>query len=226
LDKKIKFPEIVINPDVAGKVLAAILKFSDLVCQEYNPDLWNDLHILSDAIRNKYSSPSDALAELRPGRDLYRAVGIEPTRIRPSSESLLRRVIKNKDLYQINSIVDVCNYASLSFLLPIGLYDLRKISGNVEFRLGRESEEYEGIRKDMIHVRDRLTLADDIGPFGNPSADSQRTAIDLKSRQVLMIIFAPAHYSLHKLKKHIEFSQDMMLKYHNGSRLVHSALLY
>jgi DNA/RNA-binding domain of Phe-tRNA-synthetase-like protein len=226
LGNKNKFPELIFNENVAGKVLAGILEFSDLVCQKYSQDLWTALQNISDAMREKYFSPSDVLPELRPARDLYRAVGIEPTRIRPSSESLLRRVIKNKDLYQINSIVDVCNYASLSFLLPIGLYDIQKISGNVVFRLGRESEEYEGIRKDMIHVRDRLILADDIGPFGNPSADSQRTAIDLKSSQVLMVIFAPAHYSLYRLNNHIEFSQDVMLKYHEGSRLVQSAILH
>lgn len=225
MGSKNKFPELIINRDVVGKVLAGILEFSDFVCQKYNRELWTSLQNLADAMRDKYSSPSAALPELRPARDLYRAVGIEPTRIRPSSESLLRRVIKNKDLYQINSIVDVCNYASLSFLLPIGLYDIQKISGNVVFRLGIESEEYEGIRKDMIHVRDRLTLADDKGPFGNPSADSQRTAIDLETSRVLMVIFAPAHYSLQRLVHHIKFSQDVMMKYHTGSKLVHSSIL-
>ena len=87
-------------------------------------------------------------------------------------------------------------------------------------------EEYEGIRKDQIHVWNRLTLADDKGPFGNPSADSQRTSIDLESRQVLMVIFAPAHYSHQRLSQHMKFSQDVMLKYHPGSRLLQSAILH
>ncbi len=219
-------PQIAIDSSVAGKVLAGILEFSGLKGQKYNKDLWIALQALADVIRAKFDSPSDALAELRPARDLYRAVGIEPTRIRPSSESLLRRVIKNKDLYQINSIVDVCNYASLFFLLPIGLYDVEKISGDIIFRLGNSSEEYEGIRKDTIHVQNRLTLADGKGPFGNPSADSQRTAIDSKSTHILMIIFAPAHYSHQRLSRHMKFSKETMLKYHSGGQLLKSAIMH
>ena len=137
----------------------------------------------------------------------------------------MRRVIKAVPLYQINSIVDVSNYCSLAFLLPIGLYDLDKIRGNVQLRLGKDGEEYEGIRKDMIHVANRLTVADDTGPFGNPSADSLRTSIDLNSHNILLIIFAPHTYPTDKLQGHMKFAEKVMLKYHSSGELVKSGLL-
>ena len=217
--------QIELNPDVVSAVKIAHLQFSKLKCQAKLEMLWQDIETLSVKYREIYHSPSDALTELRPARNLYRAVGIEPTRIRPSSEALLRRVIKSVPLYQINSIVDVSNYCSLAFLLPIGLYDLDKVKGKIQLRLGREGEEYEGIRKDMIHVANRLTVADDTGPFGNPSADSLRTSIDLNSHNILLIIFAPHNYPTDKLQEHMKFAEKVMLKYHSSGELVKSGLL-
>ena len=83
---------------------------------------------------------------------MYKRVGLDPTKTRPSSEALLRRVRKGDSLPRINSMVDVCNWCSLEFQLPYGLYDAAHIDGDVELRLGRAGESYPGIRKDDVHV--------------------------------------------------------------------------
>ena len=57
-------------------------------------------------------------------------------------------------------MVDVCNWCSLEFQLPYGLYDAARIEGDVELRIGRDGESYPGIRKDDVHVGGRITLAD------------------------------------------------------------------
>jgi DNA/RNA-binding domain of Phe-tRNA-synthetase-like protein len=134
---------------------------------------------------------ASAAAEAADVRAMYRAVGIDPTRRRPSSEALLRRVARGEPLPRINSLVDVCNWCSLEFQLPYGLYDLDRIEGDVELRLGREGEQYAGIRKDEVHVAGRLTLADRLGPFGNPSSDSARTMVVPGAERVLVVVFAP-----------------------------------
>ena len=110
-------------------------------------------------------------------RGMYRRTGLDPTKRRPSSEALLRRVRKGEALPRINSLVDVCNWCSLEFQLPYGLYDLDRIEGDVILRLGAEDEGYAGIRKDDVHVGGRIALADARGPFGNPSSDSARTMV-------------------------------------------------
>jgi DNA/RNA-binding domain of Phe-tRNA-synthetase-like protein len=125
-------------------------------------------------------------------RTMYRRVGIDPTKTRPSSEALLRRVRKGEALPRINSLVDIINWCSLESQLPFGLYDRAHIRGDVTLRLGRDGEAYAGIRKDVVHVAGRLTLADDDGAFGNPTSDSARTMVTTATTSTLVVIFAPA----------------------------------
>jgi DNA/RNA-binding domain of Phe-tRNA-synthetase-like protein len=123
---------------------------------------------------------------------MYKRVGLDPTKTRPSSEALLRRVRRGDGLPRINSLVDVINWCSLESLLPFGLYDLDRIEGDVTLRVGRDGEAYAGIRKDTVHVAGRLTLADAVGPFGNPTSDSARTMVTTATTRALVVIFAPA----------------------------------
>ncbi len=124
-------------------------------------------------------------------RAMYRRVGLDPTKTRPSSEALLRRVRKGDALPRINSLVDVANWCSLERQLPYGLYDLAHVRGPVTLRLGRAGEAYAGIRKDTVHVSGRITLADQVGPFGNPTADSARTMVTTATTRALFVVFAP-----------------------------------
>jgi len=131
-------------------------------------------------------------AEVAAVRTMYKRVGLDPTKTRPSSEALLRRVRKGDTLPRINSLVDVCNWCSLEFQLPYGLYDAAHVEGDIELRLGREGESYPGIRKDDVHVAGRLTLADARGPFGNPTSDSARTMVTTATTSAIVVVFAPA----------------------------------
>ena len=124
-------------------------------------------------------------------RSMYKRVGLDPTKTRPSSEALLRRIRKGDSLPRINSMVDVCNWCSLEFQLPYGLYDAARIEGDVELRLGQPGEQYAGIRKDDVHVGGRITLADRTGPFGNPTSDSARTMVTTQTTSAMLVVFAP-----------------------------------
>lgn len=134
------------------------------------------------------------IPHLAPARDLYRALGIDPTRHRPSPEALTRRLLKGDAFPRVHPFVDLGNLWALRHGLPVGLYDVAKIVGAAEARLGRPGESYEGIRKGDIHLEGRLCLADEAGAFGNPTSDSARTAIDATSRDLLFVLFAPAAF--------------------------------
>ncbi len=150
------------------------------------------------AYRERYATADSTAPGLVDGvqvaRTLFRTLGVDPTKTRPSSEALLRRAMKGKPLPTVNSLVDVGNWCSLDFLLPLGLYDIARLSGDVILRRGESGESYRGIGDREIHVADRYVLADRIGPFGSPVADSLRTAVTLETTEALMIIFAPADY--------------------------------
>jgi len=152
-------------------------------------------------------------AEITAVRTMYKRVGLDPTKTRPSSEALLRRVRKGDSLPRINSMVDVCNWCSLEFQLPYGLYDAAHIDGDVELRMGLAGESYPGIRKDAVHVDGRIALADRIGPFGNPSSDSARTMVTRATTQALLVVFAPRDVDRQRLDKVLDATSSRMVEF-------------
>jgi DNA/RNA-binding domain of Phe-tRNA-synthetase-like protein len=127
-----------------------------------------------------------------PARALYRRFGIDPTRVRPSSEALLRRLKKGEPLPRINSLVDVANSMSVQLQVPVGLYDLGKVQGDeLVVRLGAEGESYTGIGKERVNVAGRICVADVDGPIGNPTSDSARTMITTETERAAWIYFLP-----------------------------------
>jgi DNA/RNA-binding domain of Phe-tRNA-synthetase-like protein len=135
---------------------------------------------------------SDEVGPIERARELYRRFGTDPTRMRPSSEALLRRMKKGEPLPRINSLVDVANALSVQLQVPVGLYDLGKVKGDeLVIRLGRDGETYEGIGKEKVNVANRVCVADADGPCGNPSADSSRTMITTDTEQAAWIYFLP-----------------------------------
>ena len=135
---------------------------------------------------------SGEVASLDRARELYRRFGTDPTRMRPSSEALMRRMKKGEPLPRINSLVDVANALSVQLQVPVGLYDLGKVKGDeLVIRLGRDGEGYEGIGKEKVNVAGRICIADAEGPCGNPSADSARTMITTDTEAAAWVYFLP-----------------------------------
>lgn len=155
-------------------------------------------------------------------RTMYKRVGLDPTKTRPSSEALLRRVRRGDPLPRINSMVDVCNWCSLEFQLPYGLYDASRIDGSVELRIGRDGESYPGIRKDDVNVGGRIALVDAMGPFGNPTSDSARTMVTTATTRALLVIFAPREVDARRLTSVLDSTSRRMAEFtgcHEGGRL-------
>ena len=152
-------------------------------------------------------------AEVTAVRTMYKRVGLDPTKTRPSSEALLRRVRRGDTLPRINSMVDVCNWCSLEFQLPYGLYDAAQIDGDVELRIGRPGESYPGIRKDDVHVGGRIALVDRLGPFGNPTSDSARTMVTTATTRAFLVVFAPRDVDAGQLARVLDTTSSRMTEF-------------
>ena len=177
---------LILSPDLAEVLRAGVLWLEGATVADRDARLDAPLATAEAAVR--LNPPEEAVAV----RAMYKRVGLDPTKTRPSSEALLRRVRKGGSLPRINTMVDVCNWCSLEFQLPYGLYDAARIVGDVvEMRIGREGESYAGIRKDDVHVAGRIALADAAGPFGNPSSDSARTMVTTATVRAMLVVFAP-----------------------------------
>src|SRR5579863_5053645 len=120
----------------------------------------------------------------------YKALGKDPARYRGSAEALLRRVIAGKGLPRINNVVDVINFVSVESRLPVGLYDLAHVQGDILFRAGRAGETYKGIGKYDLNLEGLPVFCDALGPHGSPTSDSERTMVTLATKQVIAIIIS------------------------------------
>jgi len=198
-----------LSPDLQDRVLLGAITAEGIRVRAEAPAVWAAIERVAEVYRRRFAGKAPGeIAELQAARELYRRTGEDPTKLRPSSEALLRRVLRGESLYHVNALVDTCNLCSLEFLLPIGLYDLDQISGGVTARLGHPGEAYESLGKGRYAVEGRLALFDDRGPFGSPTNDSRRTAITEASRRCLMVIFAPARYPRDDLLAHLRTASD------------------
>jgi DNA/RNA-binding domain of Phe-tRNA-synthetase-like protein len=196
-----------ISPDLATIVRAGVLWLDGATVVDREPRLSAPLAAAEAAVR------TNPPAEVTSVRTMYKRVGLDPTKTRPSSEALLRRVRKGDTLPRINSMVDVCNWCSLEFQLPYGLYDASKIDGDVELRLGRAGESYAGIRKDEVHVEGRIALADAAGPFGNPTSDSARTMVTTATTRAMLVVFAPRDVDERRLSQVLDATSARMAEF-------------
>ena len=185
--------EFAIDPTLAGRVRLGLLLIEGVSVRENDAALAARVDAECAALRARYGEgKSSEVPGTEDARTLYKALGMDPTKTRPSNEALLRRALKGESLYRINTLVDALNLASLREQLPFGLYDLDRVSVSVTLRLGRPGEAYEGIRKGPVQVEGRPVLVDAQGPFGNPSSDSLRTSITLATTRCLVVAYAPA----------------------------------
>src|SRR5271155_2691399 len=116
-----------------------------------------DLAKLMDEVcaRKRAEFTVESLAEAEPVRAvraMFREYGMDPSKYRPSSEALLRRVVQGKGLYRVSNVVDVGNLGSIETGWPFGCYDHARIRQPVAFRHGAAGESYEGIGKRTWHL--------------------------------------------------------------------------
>jgi DNA/RNA-binding domain of Phe-tRNA-synthetase-like protein len=196
-----------LDPALASIVRPAVLWFEGATVVERDHRMDSPLAAAEAAVR--INPPVETTAV----RTMYKRVGIDPTKTRPSSEALLRRVRKGDTLPRINSMVDVCNWCSFEFQLPYGLYDAAQIHGDVTLRIGREGESYPGIRKDDVHVGGRIALVDTRGPFGNPTSDSARTMVTTATTRALLVVFAPREVDIARLARVMDTTSERMQQF-------------
>ena len=158
-----------------------------------HPELANLMDEVCARKRAEFTLETLAEAEpVRAVRAMFREWGMDPSKYRPSSEALLRRVVQGKGLYRVSNVVDVGNLGSIETGWPFGCYDRSRIQQPIEFRHGLPEEGYEGIGKQTWHLQGRPLLADSSGPFGSPISDSTRSMITESAHEILVVLYVPA----------------------------------
>ena len=172
-------------PDFVGGCVDA-----QVVNTAYSEGLWEEINLLGDTFRATLTT--ETLKD-QPGiaatRRVYRACGKDPSRYRPASEALIRRMLQGKSLYQINTLVDLINLASIKYGYSIGGFDAGKFVGDtLTLGVGRAGEPYEGIGRGPINIEGLPVYRDAQGGVGTPTSDNERTKIDMGTTHLIVLI--------------------------------------
>lgn len=201
---------------IAG-VTFGMVTIHGVTVRESDERLWKQVEILSQRLAREFSL--DRLSEdkqIAAVRGLQKSFGFDPTRYRPSSESLLRRVLKGQGLYQINTAVDVNNLCSLEFLLPMCSYDLRNVEGQVRVRIGEIGEEYPGIGRQVFQAENKVIIADESGIMGSTVSDFERTKVSIETTDILLAIYAPATMDPRIIEDYATLAGQRMVEFNGG----------
>ncbi|WP_042273148.1 B3/B4 domain-containing protein [[Clostridium] dakarense] len=194
-------------------------------CIEANVDVYDGCDKLWKLIDNKCSTIKETITQsdilkiknIEASRKAYKSLGKDPSRYRLSSESLVKRVVKDMGLYKVNNVVDINNLISLKSFCSVGTYDLDKVSGVICFNVGGKEERYDGIGRGSINIENLPVFEDEKGKFGSTTSDSVRAMITKDTKHILMNIIS--FNEDEELNDYIDYGIELLKKYSNATIL-------
>ncbi len=154
---------------------------------QHNEGLWREIDAAAAGFRGMTMEQARRYPAIKALRESYRGLGLDPTRYRGSSEALVRRITQGKELYRVNTVVDINNLISLETLNSVGTYDLESLQPPIVFREGEVGETYCGIGRGEIRLECLPVFADQLGPFGSTTSDSERSMVRLDTKKILLV---------------------------------------
>ena len=184
------------------------------VNSEYCAPLWEEINTLAERYKAELTTESlKLMPSIEATRRVYKACGKDPSRYRPASEALIRRMLQGKSLYQIDTLVDLINLASIAYGYSIGGFDADKFHGDtLTLGVGRAGEPYEGIGRGMINIEGLPVYRDADGGVGTPTSDNERTKIDIHTTHLLVLING-YDGNEQRVRANAEFIQELLRKY-------------
>jgi DNA/RNA-binding domain of Phe-tRNA-synthetase-like protein len=177
-----------------------------------NAELWGKIAEAETQFRANYTIEQiNKIPTIQATRQIYKALGKDPNRYRPSAEALCRRILRDLPLYKINTLVDLINLISIQTGYSIGGFDADKIQGNITLTAGTAEDIFEGIGRGLLNIEGLPVYKDSLGGIGTPTSDNERTKLSLKTTHLLMII--NGYLGENGLQDAIHFSIQLLEKY-------------
>ena len=187
----------------------------------YNNEIWDEINNFpSHFIQHYKMEDIKKRPTIEATRIVYKKLGKDPNRYRPSGEALCRRLIKGQGLYQIDTLVDLINIVSLKTGYSIGGFDADKIEGNLVLGVGKPNEPFEAIGRGTMNIEGMPVYRDSIGGIGNPSSDEERTKITADTTKLLMLI--NGYSGIEGLNEAVEYSINLLKKYAHAYEINYS----
>lgn len=196
-------------PEFVGACIEA-----QVVNTPYCEALWQEIEQWAVRYRQELTTETlKDMASIAATRQVYKACGKDPSRYRPASEALIRRMLQGKELYQRDTLVDLVNLASIAYGYSIGGFDADKFVGDtLTLGVGREGEPYEGIGRGMINIHGLPVYRDAQGGVGTPTSDHERTKMTLDTRHLVVLING-YDGNEHRVVQNAEYIQQLLRRY-------------
>ena len=196
-------------PEFVGACVEA-----QVVNTSYCKELWQEIEAIGNKFRATLTTESlKDMTSIAATRRVYKACGKDPSRYRPASEALIRRLLQGKELYQRDTLVDLVNLASIAYGYSIGGFDADKFVGDtLILGIGREGEPYEGIGRGTINIHGLPVYRDAKGGVGTPTSDNERTKMTLDTRHLVVLING-YDGNEQRVRENAEYIQQLLCKY-------------
>ncbi len=180
----------------------------------YCQELWDEINALGEKYKQTLTTESlKEISGIAATRKVYRACGKDPSRYRPASEALIRRMLQGKKLYQIDTLVDLVNLASIAYGYSIGGFDADKFEGDtLALGVGKAGEPYEGIGRGMLNIEGLPVYRDAKGGVGTPTSDNERTKMTVGTTHLVVLING-YDGNEEQVRANAEYIQELLKKY-------------
>lgn len=156
--------------------------------------------------------------ELRLYRDFFWKIGMDPTKVRPASEALIRRVIQGKVLPTINTLVDSYNLASMESCIPLAAFDSDRISADMKLRFAVKGEQFTGIGMKTVFLEGNelvIQSGDELIAL-YPHRDADKSKVNLSTKNVLIVICGVPGISDGQLENARTIAEKYVLRFCGG----------
>lgn len=211
---------VIISSEIKEKnndIKLGIIQYQNIEVSEAPQMLKGRLRLFQESIYFDLQDKAITSFEgIKEWRSVFKELGTDPSKYRPSIEALFRRIQKQTYLPTINSAVDLNNFFSLQYEVPLGIYDKSCLKGNISLRLGNEDESYRAINGREVSLHNKIVLSDEKGPFGSPYVDSNRAPVSEQTSEALQIIFLKPSLSNESSLKLTDSLSTMFTQIHGG----------
>ena len=183
------------NIEISNRIKQACphLALAIITCEVTNPEtsaaLWGELEDEIQRFRETYTLEDiNKRATIAATRSIYKLLGKDPNRYRPSAEALCRRIIRDIPIYKVSTLVDIINLVSIRSGFSIGGFDANLIQGDVKLEAGTASDDFEAIGRGKLNVEGLPLYKDEVGGIGTPTSDNERTKLSPDTTQLLVVI--------------------------------------
>jgi len=167
-------------------------RITNVVVEKKNLELEKFKEELIEEVKRNYTL--DFLKDaptFRAYRDFFWRVGIDPTKNRPAAEALIRRILRDNPIPNINTVVDAYNLASIKTEIALAAFDIQELQGNIVMRFANRGEEFLGIgmEKPMGLEGKEVVISDDQKLVAiYPHRDADRSKVTEKTRSILLLV--------------------------------------